>query len=654
MKRVIKHQKKMKNTMYIVFGAFALALFAITRINPSYANDWLMIDNALDAIVLYWEVETSTEDEVEDEVQGEEKDILVLDNEWDEDSQEIFDNETVEKLEIMPSDEDKTWEDEENVDAEIIKQKNEILWDDDVDEKETQWISTENIDWRSINSTDSGLLLPELNKIETTDFETLSDTTTIKYHPNWWAFSWMWINESLEKIYNYTWENIYINDIQIPNRTVNNWDNCKWWMFAWWFTHPWVNNDRWNEWLWIIDENTESQTVYAKWLKFNDLSFNFSWNNIKIMDRNLWAEQTANWDWSYGYWPFDDVKSLWYYYKWWNNHWFTNRSPVIINDSINISDYWINTWYYSSTFQESLDNMNIWWWLSESDFDKQWPCPLWYHIPSITEWKKFNELFYENIDCSSYQDKMTCYSKMLKLPYSTQLRKNNDWEYTDEFRSASHDTYYIGNVDKYDSYSIFPSYVPTNEIWWFRKENIWPIASNHFSLYLYPIRCFENTEPTRVVTIDYSDWNILQYWLHWRAEKIPYEMIPTIKKDWYKFNWRYNTENWEKISSSTIIESDISIKAMWECIKWYYESEDWYSCLPYTWTIIANWWIWEDEIFEVKVPVNKYRREWYKFVWWNTSENWDWIDYVAWTEIESNWIKLYAKWEKNPRYNLNI
>jgi hypothetical protein len=39
MKKVIKHPKKMKNAMYIVFGAFALALFAITRIHPSYANE---------------------------------------------------------------------------------------------------------------------------------------------------------------------------------------------------------------------------------------------------------------------------------------------------------------------------------------------------------------------------------------------------------------------------------------------------------------------------------------------------------------------------------------------------------------------------------------------------------------------------------------
>jgi hypothetical protein len=39
MKRVIKNPKKMKNAMYVVLGVFALALFAMTRIHPSYANE---------------------------------------------------------------------------------------------------------------------------------------------------------------------------------------------------------------------------------------------------------------------------------------------------------------------------------------------------------------------------------------------------------------------------------------------------------------------------------------------------------------------------------------------------------------------------------------------------------------------------------------
>ena len=39
MNKIITNKKKMKNTMYIVFGIFALVLFTITRANPSYASD---------------------------------------------------------------------------------------------------------------------------------------------------------------------------------------------------------------------------------------------------------------------------------------------------------------------------------------------------------------------------------------------------------------------------------------------------------------------------------------------------------------------------------------------------------------------------------------------------------------------------------------
>jgi hypothetical protein len=39
MNKIIRNNEKMKNIMYIVFGIFALALFTITRANPSYASD---------------------------------------------------------------------------------------------------------------------------------------------------------------------------------------------------------------------------------------------------------------------------------------------------------------------------------------------------------------------------------------------------------------------------------------------------------------------------------------------------------------------------------------------------------------------------------------------------------------------------------------
>ena len=64
-------------------------------------------------------------------------------------------------------------------------------------------------------------------------------------------------------------------NLQIPNRTG--------YMFDGWYTNTGYNT----EWYGIIDSSTPSQTVYAKWLPFNDLNLVFSGNVYVIMDRNL-------------------------------------------------------------------------------------------------------------------------------------------------------------------------------------------------------------------------------------------------------------------------------------------------------------------------------------------------------------------------------
>lgn len=69
----------------------------------------------------------------------------------------------------------------------------------------------------------------------------------------------------------------YIPDInlQIPNRTG--------YMFDGWYT----NTSYTTEWYGMVDSSTLPQTVYAKWLPFNDLNLVFSGNVYVIMDRNL-------------------------------------------------------------------------------------------------------------------------------------------------------------------------------------------------------------------------------------------------------------------------------------------------------------------------------------------------------------------------------
>jgi len=133
MKKVIKHPKKMKNAMYIVFWVFALALFAITRIHPGYADEWLMIDDALDAIVLYWEVEQLPEDEEVEEVQEIEQAQEVEEEEYIVEPEETTNEEINEKDETS-----------EDLDETILERDNKGI-DKTENKEENHGVSDENM-----------------------------------------------------------------------------------------------------------------------------------------------------------------------------------------------------------------------------------------------------------------------------------------------------------------------------------------------------------------------------------------------------------------------------------------------------------------------------------------------------------------------------
>ena len=114
-----------------------------------------------------------------------------------------------------------------------------------------------------------------------------------------------------------------------------------------------------------------------------------------IMDRNLWA--TSN--------DITSPNSYWYYFQWWNNYWFpSNKWPEKIwADKVDASNYWPWNYYENDTYiiwNENWDlsnNNNLWWWENDNEdnwrwmdlnnpTDRQWPCPNWYHIPSLWEW----------------------------------------------------------------------------------------------------------------------------------------------------------------------------------------------------------------------------------------------------------------------------
>ncbi len=880
MKKVIKNQKKMKNTMYIVFGVFALALFGVTIINPSYASEWLIIDEALDAIVLYWEVETAKDEEVVEETQDEEENIPAVDNEWDENSKYLEDdgddnNEDEENLDWEEVDNgendenedwnewwkieenDKTSETEEvdnqpkvqisetSIDDEnhgvsdenfektdnedlgnfgfIVKENNlsiyeedEESWEDDIEIiwgnnhiiwNRTKWIITiytwdfsygvtiedknlgaENVweiwlyyqywinHWNSSDSETTKTLLEwnnsyihnwypyetlfiamgnirswnndywrelrwwendnssnnwwldilwetinyrkwpcnneyhvpsiwerenlvnirceshdcwnlytsspinyhrktwlwrifyeelmfpfsqrrsddwnlyESNRrlLTSTPFTTwrpvfkISDNSMeywtdwmydwlnircfkneyvpyslkVKYNPNWWAFSWM--NKNEVKEYTYTADENWITpiyNIQIPNRESEDITQQSGWMFAWWYTKDWTNNDWWEE---FDISNPQSTIAYAKWLPFNDLKLNFWWREIIIMDRNMWAEDVAEWTY---YWDnnwHEDLTKLWYYYQWWNNYWFKNDWTIIHSWSDLVSNpehltnpWWPDNYYYSNKFIKRNNNpyrwnneynKNLWWWenFTNLDIDKQWPCPKWYHVPDALERQAvYNALVSDSHYCSSFWvDTWNCLSSILKLPFA-------GWRISYNGGVSNQ-----GDLAFYLSSSLHPYWLDDPYIMYFKNNYISSKYSN-YPTNAYSVRCFKNSY-YKILTLSSDNWEEdKKYEIRWREPISLY--TNELVKNWYIFLWRfYDDSEWIKVWDFDLIKQDTKIKALWNKNPQY--------------LYLANWWLFRNQKLQRSTTFTIYKeisKSHNKDEKWNTYTNYN-------------------------------
>ena len=148
--------------------------------------------------------------------------------------------------------------------------------------------------------------------------------------------------------------------------------------------------------------------------------------SITIMDKNLWADVAWTWEESY-----------WYYFQRWNNHWFQLNSEIKTWKDLVTKDvalqYWPNNWYDSDIQFVIMDNSeevnrnlnlgnyflaavndNLRWGSGDSEIvnrmweyvidqfrwdtsnprtERKWPCPEWFHVPSLGEIHKLFKLW---------------------------------------------------------------------------------------------------------------------------------------------------------------------------------------------------------------------------------------------------------------------
>ena len=159
----------------------------------------------------------------------------------------------------------------------------------------------------------------------------------------------------------------------------------------------------------ITYNNNLTTRTDLNWNSFSywTITIEHNWDSITMMDRNLWA--TTN--------NINSSRSYGYHYQWWNNYWFdlfdeSVKDDAIFRRTVDASRYWPWNYYFDDAFRairerpfdwSNPSNNNLRWWswdsrnnnrwfdLTNSIADRQWPCPDWYHVPSIWEFDKVLE-----------------------------------------------------------------------------------------------------------------------------------------------------------------------------------------------------------------------------------------------------------------------
>lgn len=425
-----------------------------------------------------------------------------------------------------------------------------------------------------------------------------------------------------------------------------------------------------NDWIeYGEDEQGWTITVYSP-----DKSY-----GIVIQDKNLWATEVW-WGKNAPAW------SYWNYYQWWNNYWFPSNSSAAITKTttkVDTSTYWPENPYTSDTFIKtdeedwsSVQNDNLRWWAWDDETNwygltsdnpitgRQWPCPEWYHVPSIWERNELTAIWYNNRyngdlttddllylqGTATLVDEPTltginapisiAFSEDLLVPYST-YRWYDDW--TVETSSAWLEAWL---------WSSSPYY--TDALWHYLlrtkrsnpKERYFEVAPSYNLCRAYglPVRCFKDERAEGIVSNTLtlsveSGENVVSTGIDFTAEPLTSgKVLEAI--DWlsnevelttgYHFE-RYTETGWVETGfdlDTAISEGTITANL---ALTWKIEPNKYtISFLDENGAEIMSSEYTYDQ--ETTLPANTSTKEWYTFKWWKDGQ---WNTYEDWTTVKN-------------------
>ena len=476
---------------------------------------------------------------------------------------------------------------------------------------------------------------------------------TVTFSANWWTTS-----QTTQTVA----ENTSIN---LPNASRNGYEFLWWyteeigWTRVWWYDDPYtVSQDvaLYAHWIEALPEGIFFQTWDITYTDTNWKVFTWIWTitirswgeTITILDRNLWA--TTN--------DISDTWSHWYYFQWWNNYWFSlDEDFQISSTAIEATDYTWNNPYVSGNFIETnyrdiSYNPELWWWAGDYDNDRwvdtsdggytrQWPCPAWYHVPSIWE---FDELM-------RITKSITWWTVQLQTNDNGNLVESNpfaaafmselhfpiawyiwwDWVYTWILEEGYSYSYFWSSSFRKANWYLMINHHPTAS----KKDKVSTRGNNMQQWNAFSIRCFKDiADDGEEIVLSYETRNgsaiqaqALPVWWTWY---LPW--YSTHRED-AELLWWYEEDLLTPVDlENKILDEDTTIYARW--------SDDY----------IVKFLDFDDAILKTEVvrsggsataPVNPLRN-WYTFKWWDLDFNnvtWDMVITAQYTKNQStsNW-----------------
>ena len=410
---------------------------------------------------------------------------------------------------------------------------------------------------------------------------------------------------------------------------------------------------------------------------------------IVIMDKNLWATEVWGWTWA-------STASYGCYYQWWNNYCFPSDTSATITTSstkVDASDFWPDNPYSSGTFIKGCANYNKWcsdwssvrndnlrwwtwddetnWWGLESDnpiTGRQWPCPEWWHVPSVWEIDEFVVMWYNHkynadlptwalINSDTLQEEginvAADFSNDIFMPFAS-LYWWDEWEI---------EPYY------YNIAGQFRSSTPFSGMWHTLSftlrngktgliKNAAYLANDNYRTTAMSVRCFKNErvyrDTSKTLTLNVmSGENLVSTWVSFTDDEplTSGQVLDAIS--WlsnevelatgYHFE-RYTDDGWVETGfdlDTAISEGTIT----WNlALTWKIEPNKYtISFLDENGAEIMSGEFTYDQ--ETTLPANTNTKEWYTFKWWKDGQ---WNTYEDWANVKNLTTENGAVLEFSP------